>query len=133
MTLPLKNAENKPIDYKAIYGVDIGDVYYKYETVGKVYWGMKKFIVSKLGTGCMCGTPFYVEFELIDNYGEKSIAHVSSEDLKKYSLTEIDAWKKYYECCSKEIQRHYKVIDTYKQSQVEAIQKITELEAKEEI
>lgn len=129
----LLTAKKEIVNNRATYGVDIGDIYYHYETIGSVNWGMKKFVVTKVDTGCMCNTPFYVDLQFTDNKNELSTHHVNSEDLKQYSCTEKQAWEKYYEYCSKEIQRHYTVIDSYKQSQIEAIQKISELEAKEEV
>jgi len=88
----LFGTKKEVINNREIYGVDIGDVYYHYETIGSVYWGMKKFTIKKVGTGCMCYTPFYVELEFTNNDGEISCHHVSSEELvKDFSVTEKEA------------------------------------------
>lgn len=72
-----------------------GDKFYHYENIGSIFWGMKEYAVLKVGTGCMCHSPFYVEAYMLDNNSKAHIVHINSNDLEaNYFKTKKEAWKK---------------------------------------
>ena len=114
-------------NYKEVYGIDVGDLYYKYEEIGQLFWGMHKYTVKNIGTGCMCRTLFYVDLEFTNNENKKSSIHVNCEKLNQFSKTEVEAWRKYFNSLNKEITRLKELIEKTESEKIKINNKIKEL------
>ena len=81
MTLETLNKEESERLAK-LYNIELNSIHYHYEACGNATIGLHEYKVIKV-EGCMCYTPYYIDFVTKNNYGKEYTKHASSKEFKR--------------------------------------------------
>lgn len=112
MDLKTVNAEEESERLAKLYNIELNSIHYHYEACGNATMGLHEYKVIKVGEGCMCYTPYYVDFATKDNYGREYTKHASSKEFKReFFPTKKEAYLRYMEYLKDEICEMSETID----------------------